>query len=182
MGYTHYYCHAPRLDGKALFAAFQDARKIVEAAKAKGIQLRGGNGTGEPVIEECIYLNGAEELGEDCETFYFPVTGEDLKYSMANGGFPWAFCKTQRQPYDIVVCAILLVLKHHLKDQLGLASDGNRRPDEWLKAEALVKKVLGYIVHFKQDYDQKKEKFRKEATCQESLSTRAGNSATPTRT
>lgn len=151
MGYTHYWRHDQKLNGKALFAAFQDARKIVEAAKAKGIQLRGGGGEGEPVVDEAIWLNGARELDEDCETFAFPVTGSTLKDSMVHGGYPSDFCKTARLPYDVVVCAILLVLKHHLGEQIRIASDGARRADEWLPAERMVQEVLGYTVRFQSE-------------------------------
>lgn len=35
-----------------------------------------------------------------------------------------SFCKTNRKPYDIVVCIILLMLKHHLQEGIGIRSDG----------------------------------------------------------
>ena len=50
MGYTHYYSYDQPLNGPALFAALQDAKKILEAVQARGIVLRGGLGTGEPAL------------------------------------------------------------------------------------------------------------------------------------
>lgn len=148
MGYTHYWSHDENLGRKALFAAMQDARKIVEAAQAKGIALAGPNGDGEPMVSEGIALNGVAE--ESHESFIFPNNPNDPFINKVNGSL-WAFCKTARKPYDLVVCAILLVLKHHMGKQIRISSDGDRREDEWLPAEQMVKEVLGYTVRYKRE-------------------------------
>ena len=40
-------------------------------------------------------------------------------------------------PYDIVLCASLLVIKHHLGDNVRLSSDGRRNEPAWRKGVAL---------------------------------------------
>ena len=148
MGYTHYWSHDENLDPSALIRALNDCREVAAAVQNRGIILRGPDGTGEPEVSELgIDLNGDGE--ESHETFSFPIRGEDAQTAKRLYGCRWAFCKTARKPYDLAVCAMLLVFKHHLGDQVRLASDGRRRPDEWLPAERLVKDVLGYEVRFR---------------------------------
>jgi len=53
----------------------------------------------------------------------------------------FSFCKTARKPYDIVVKASLLVLKHALKDIVIISCDGNK--EDWLDGLKLAKKALG---------------------------------------
>jgi len=60
--------------------------------------------------EELIRFNGIDEDGH--ETFYFSAGKEDF-----------AFCKTARKPYDVVVCECLLVLNHFIP-ALEINSDG----------------------------------------------------------
>lgn len=145
MGYSHYWSHDENLDRRKLFAAMEDVQKIVEAAQVKGIGLAGPHGDGEPMVSEGIALNGVAEEGH--ESFVFPNNPSDPFITKSNGRL-WAFCKTARKPYDLVVCAILLVLKHHLGKQIRIASDGDRTEDEWLPAERLVKDVLDYSVRY----------------------------------
>lgn len=57
-------------------------------------------GSPELTLEDGIWLNGSEALGEDYETFHLPGTnGPD-------GTALDSFCKTGRRPYDTVVAAI----------------------------------------------------------------------------
>ncbi len=144
MGYTHYWSHAPNLDRQKLLAAMQDAAKIVDTARAQGIALEVEFG------EPTLTLNGVDE--DSHEPFIFPqnIDSYALSHPKANG-YLWAFCKTARKPYDVVVCAILLVLKHHLGKQIMVASDGGREDDEWIPAEKLVQEVLGYEVRFEDE-------------------------------
>lgn len=96
MGYTHY-----SKDSTATPAVIADACAIIAAA---GITVCGPDGTGSPelTLEDGIWLNGSEALGEDYETFHLPGTdGAD------DTGLD-SFCKTERRPYDTVVAAILI--------------------------------------------------------------------------
>ena len=149
MGYTHYWSYDENFNRQRLSRALLDTAKIVKAVRERGIVLCGGLGEGEPDISEWgILLNGDKSQELDHETFMFPMDKELVVEAKALHGGLWDFCKTARKPYDLAVCAILLVLKHHLGNQIRIASDGKREPDGWLPAEALVKEVLGYDVEF----------------------------------
>ena len=52
------------------------------------------------------------------------------------------FCKTARKPYDVVVCAALLAIKHHQGDNVEIHSDGEF-DDEWQPAYQLYRKATG---------------------------------------
>ncbi|MDP2949233.1 MAG: hypothetical protein Q8P22_06820 [Chloroflexota bacterium] len=148
MGYTHYWSHDEELDHPALSRALADVGKVVRAVQDRGIVLRGPGGTGEPDLTGFgVAFNGDAAQGEDYESFSFPNQGEIAP----EAGQFWAFCKTARRPYDLAVCAVLLVFKHHLGGQMRVSSDGGREEDEWLPAEALVKEVLGYEVIYKRE-------------------------------
>ena len=149
MGYTHYWSHDAKLNGRRLYSALNDCRKIVDEVQRRGVILRGGLGEGEPQVSEGIWLNGDGEDSHD--TFGFPLTGKVSEDATRLHGCFWDFCKTVRKPYDLAVCAILLVLKHHLGSQIRISSDGGREPEEWIPAEELVKEVLGYEVMFRQE-------------------------------
>lgn len=51
------------------------------------------------------------------------------------------FCKTARKPYDTVVVACLIVLKHHLGEYIEVSSDGYS--SEWYDGLELAKQVTG---------------------------------------
>ncbi|NBU33866.1 hypothetical protein EBZ38_03475 [bacterium] len=55
-------------------------------------------------------------------------------------GDAFNFCKTAQKPYDIVVVACLIVLKHRLKDLIVVSSDGYS--DDWKEGLRLAKNVL----------------------------------------
>lgn len=149
MGYTHYWSHDEKLDEKALAEAVVDVKKVADAVAAKGIVLRDGSGEGAPVFsDDRICFNGDGQENLDHETFLFPLGGKDALLAKRLHGCYWDFCKTARKPYDLAVCATLLVLKHHLGSQLRISSDGGRHQLEWLPAERLVKEALGYQVEF----------------------------------
>ncbi|MDP2950074.1 MAG: hypothetical protein Q8P22_11105 [Chloroflexota bacterium] len=152
MGYTHYWSHDEELDRAALSHALADVAKIVRGVQDRGIALRGPDGTGDPELTEFrVAFNGDAEQDEDYESFSFPIQGEEAQRARHLHGGLWAFCKTARMPYDLAVCAALLVFKHHLGGQMRVSSDGGREEDEWLPAEALVQEVLGYEVIYKRE-------------------------------
>ncbi len=75
-------------------------------------------------------FNGTQDLAH--ESFYF------AEHFRQNEEF--AFCKTNRKPYDAVVTACLTVLKHHLGDGIDITSDG--RAEEWQHGLELAEEVL----------------------------------------
>jgi hypothetical protein len=79
------------------------------------------------IDNEEIIFNGKGEYGH--ETFVFYKNNPMVK-EYGRSGF--AFCKTARKPYDIVVCKVLLVLYTIFGDKLELSSDGymkKKKPD-----------------------------------------------------
>jgi len=65
-----------------------------------------------------VNFNGAGEKGHENFTLR-----EDLREYIKEGeGFN--FCKTARKPYDALVCASLILLKHYMGDFVRVTSDG----------------------------------------------------------
>ncbi|KAH8755044.1 hypothetical protein F5883DRAFT_526574 [Diaporthe sp. PMI_573] len=85
-----------------------------------------------PDFEDGIELNGRDEYGH--ETFHFPH----------NEGDNW--CKTDRKPYDLIVCATLLRAKHLAPNAVKISSDGDW--DDWSEAVATVNSLwpVGFSV------------------------------------
>ncbi|KAH8742958.1 hypothetical protein F5883DRAFT_623665 [Diaporthe sp. PMI_573] len=80
-----------------------------------------------PDFKDGIELNG---LGDDgCEPFQFT-------YDDSEGE-----CKTDRKPYDIVVCAVLLRAKYLAPDAVEVSSDGDW--DDWSEAAATLSLIAG---------------------------------------
>lgn len=95
MGYTRYW---KRTDEPLNEDFLKDVNKVIKDAAKMGIAIRGGDGTGEPVLElEEISLNGNGNAERDLshETFFL---GKETGFN---------FCKTARKPYDYVVRTIL---------------------------------------------------------------------------
>jgi hypothetical protein len=68
------------------------------------------------ILENKLRFNGRNEAG--CETFYFNFTG--------------GFCKTGERDYDTPVCLVLMAIKHFLRNNIRITSDGNDK--DWTKA------------------------------------------------
>ena len=84
-------------------------------------QIKGGDGTGRPVIDnDSIIFNGDASKGEDHETMVLDRKG---------GGFQ--FCKTARKPYDRYVKAILCVANFYAPGALEVSCDGDDEDDCW---------------------------------------------------
>jgi hypothetical protein len=129
MGYTHYWSHGP-VAPAAWAALVADSQKIIEAVD---VPLRSYDGeTGKPEFSaEEISFNGADD--DSCESFVLEAKGT---------GF--TFCKTARQPYDLVVCAVLLRAVAHIPG-FSLRSDGDwYTEDEWIAARKLVARMFGW--------------------------------------
>lgn len=84
----------------------------------------------------------------DCsyETFSFPrEMGKTFLQSLERDGRKDLFfecCKTAYRPYDLAVTAFLVIAKHHLKDDIAVASDGELI--HWIEAIELCRIYLGY--------------------------------------
>lgn len=102
MGYTRYW----EATGKIFTKEFVELNKaIVKTAKEKyNIVIKNGLGEGEPVINmENISINGDASCRLDCETFFL-ASGKSSSPE---------FCKTDMEPYDVVVNALLQVSREY---------------------------------------------------------------------
>ena len=126
----------------------EDARQITRAVSARRIRLRGGHGSGEPVLTSerielewpwegrrvfergLIYLNGDREREEDGETFMLVPVGE-MADVLSSG---W-WCKTGRCPYDLAVSAILLRAAALAPEHVSVATGD---ADDWRSGRTLL--------------------------------------------
>jgi hypothetical protein len=100
-----------------------DAKAIIATAEAHGIRIAGWDGDGQPEFTEgYVSLNGWQD--ESCETFIWHAELQDNpEWRDAAEPF-FYFVKTRQEPYDAVVCALLLRLKHYYGDAVDISSDG----------------------------------------------------------
>lgn len=144
MGYTHYFKNEGHEDDKKNFLkVVAEAKKLYdnlpEHSESAGgyyaeepLKLFGGHGEGEPVFNEnSIIFNGDASKDLDHETFaVYPKPFHD-------------FCKTARKPYDLMVCAVLISMKRHMKN-FTYTSDGSGTvggTDDWKPAKDFYEKV-----------------------------------------
>lgn len=117
MGYTHYWTPSKKIIPAAaitLITAVLDhgvEQGIIETDNTEGQALR--------LSPNEIWFNG---IGDNAnETFAYEVGGERN------------FCKTAREPYDLYVCSVLLILKYYIPD-FSFSSNGGTFSGEWNEA------------------------------------------------
>lgn len=177
MGYTHYYeRNMKEVSRETWNAMIKEIRQAVTVLKMeRSISLAGGLGKDRPVFSrERIWFNGPErdDLGHETFDFYRVMNKRDLEFNEELAGVSpkrkeWFFncCKTAHKPYDIVVCAVLLIMKKHLKDGLRIGSDGFGTNDDgtmyldeiWVEAikfmESIGNKVVFATVREESEFD-----------------------------
>jgi len=135
MGYTHYWDTAPGEYDVAAFSMFVD--HVSKVLSVTNVPIAGPDGSGKPQLsEDAVSFNGASD--ESCETLRIArvVVAEDDPSQVFN------FCKTDWQPYDVMVTATLLLYRHQFPDSVALSSDGE--PEEWQQGCDLVKAACGF--------------------------------------
>lgn len=122
MGYTQHWrfrddiAPAEFENGAEKFAkAAQIGVKLCDKVRSMGIEIcDGAGGPFRPAFSSGkIVFNGDASKGEDCETFEMRPN---------DGGYN--FCKTNEQPYDLLVCLMLLAFKHFFGEDFTYRSDG----------------------------------------------------------
>ncbi len=129
MGYTHYY--ERRRDVAAPADAYGrwalDAKAIVAKAEEHGIRIAGWDGGRSQAwpefTEGYVSLNGWGD--ESCETFVWHAELQDNPEWRDPSEPFFYFVKTRQMPYDAVVVALLLRLKHYYGDAVDISSDGS---------------------------------------------------------
>ena len=141
MGYTHYYAVADLQGDMKIPEIAADVEAIIMASE---IQI--GNWSGESGSEPIL---GPDEINfnamhpENFEDFCYPPDFELNRSVLRPESKGFSFCKTARKPYDVVVCATLIAIKHHLGDYVSVSSDGDfDNANEWGPAYDLYFKAL----------------------------------------
>lgn len=139
MGYTHYWSFnkTSKVNAGTVERRYQLAiRRINQVAKfyqscqPKGSDTRLSGYTAFTPKYGGVHINGSR--GNDHEDFTLRE-----HYNENN----WGSCKTARKPYDVVVVASLILLKHYLKQDFQVDSDGDRQ--DWLEGLYLVREAAG---------------------------------------
>jgi hypothetical protein len=141
MGYTHYFAFkAPaRGDAAAVEELYQstlkEAQRIVSFYQkhATGLDRLSGY-SAHTNRYGGLNFNGKQENAH--ESF---VLREHYKQNL-DGTWGGRFCKTAQKPYDVVVVAVLCLLKYRLGDLIDIGSDG--RALDWAAGAALARAAL----------------------------------------
>lgn len=155
MGYSHYW-HRPEVLDRDRFNKLCDDMKELLSATPQFSQSAGGyysdipitlvdveiaesHGDGKSAI---IVFDGLDEEGEPYCSFALPQILSPEEYAgysrNAYGVLQW--CKTARLPYDVVVCAALMRVRHYFGEVL-VQSDGKAK--DWEDAVRLYRTVFG---------------------------------------
>lgn len=126
MGYTHYWTQDVKATDEQ-FSKFTDDFKTI-VSDSDLLQREYDNNDPVDINNDFVAFNGIGDEGH--ETMFFE-----------NGGLDFNFCKTARKPYDTHVTAALILLKHHLTDDIHISSDGNT--EDWQPAMDLINEKLG---------------------------------------
>jgi hypothetical protein len=139
MGYTHYWeFRIPkRTESKKTEDLYQKA--VLECSKIiKAYYAVNGGLSGFTAHTPLGAYGGLKVNGKGSEAHEDFTLREQYKQNLEGDGFE--FCKTARKPYDIVVVACLIVLKHRLGNLIDVSSDGY--VDDWEEGLRLAKNIL----------------------------------------
>jgi hypothetical protein len=135
MGYTHHWAYQPSHPSyrQAWPAILADTRAIIDRVRQAGIVIAGADGHRRPMLDDRdgIEFNGHASSDLDCQAFQLLAP---LPPIPAGTPTATAFCKTNRNPYDLAVASLLLRVAQLLPDAFALASDGgtaNGRTGQW---------------------------------------------------
>ena len=174
MGYTHYWERQKRYSRQDFNKVVSDCHKLIDYYSncSTSFTPYGGqefclaDGTGEKMDKHeflkanshssgFIRFNGRTKdfngLDGSHETFmfdrvitskhYFATSRHPIKKTTK---FYFECCKTAQKPYDLMVCACLIIMKYHLERDIAVRSDGEA--DDWGHAVDFVNDVLGYKI------------------------------------
>ena len=133
--------------GKRVILAGGDGEKrgYQELVKANGSQSK----IYKPVAGT-VNFNGYKNDGHETFRFDRIIQAHDSQDSSSRHPvkkttkFYFDFCKTAQKPYDLMVCACLIVMKYHLRRDIAIRTDGDN--DDWEHATDFVRDVLNYDI------------------------------------
>jgi len=146
MGYTHYWSRPKTFTVKSFTAAAADCERVVKSLKCQ-VQRESDDTTPAVFSRDSVRFNGVGDAGH--ETFAIPRVFTRIYEGQKSDKDGWSdFCKTAAKPYDLAVCACLVVFKHHYEEKFIVASDGDDGHESWPEARAACHAVLGYGRYF----------------------------------
>jgi hypothetical protein len=108
------------------------------------VALRGPDGTGDPIISPTrLAFNGDAARNGAADPFFFAQDARVEGSASESDARELASCDTALLPYDLAVCASLLIAKYHLGDALLLRSDGKVEELGWPLAREVAGTALG---------------------------------------
>ncbi|HEX5426548.1 MAG TPA: hypothetical protein VFW94_23575 [Candidatus Acidoferrales bacterium] len=177
MGYTHYYYVNKKGIPPSVWAAIcADVRKLIAKLPAHSTTA-GGYHSSEPLAityedddprppqidVERIRFNGTGYDDASHETFILERKPPSNNWGRDEDGMAFDCCKTARKPYDLVVCAALIVARAHAGPLIDVSSDGDL--EDWLPALTWTAEVLAptlpYIRAFSEIFKVEKVPYRK---------------------
>lgn len=143
MGYTHYFERLIIFDISKFRDVARDIDTIIRKIHESGITICGFNGTGVPEINtDIIAFNGCDADDGACGSFNLDRKISTPHDITKHPNKMMDYCKTRSKPYDIAVCASLIIAKHYFGDDIRISSDGEI--GNWQPAMRLVHDTHGY--------------------------------------
>ena len=141
MGYTHHYTlQDPGLPLRTEEIA-RDVERIILASELEIGDEDGNPGSRPTLGPDRIVLNGVQP--EQRDALYYPPQFQWNRERNPRAPEGYEFCCTQYLPYDVVVCASLLAIRHHLQDNVTISSDGKFEEPQWQDALRLYRRATG---------------------------------------
>ena len=134
MGYTHYYDIPDRTQNMKVHKVANDIAELIRGSGVVIGDFEGEFGTLPVLGPDEITFNGVGDASY--ESFQYPP---DYTRPIKPG---WEFTKTDRRPYDVIVTAALIVIKHHMGDAVEVTSDGKFNSGDWYPAYDLYRQTF----------------------------------------
>jgi hypothetical protein len=144
MGYSHYFSQHRSLNPEEWEPLCHNLHRLLAALPLRSLSA-GGFYADRPlrladveVTDGHIVFNGAgshggEDLGHETLVLFRRIEDAEREEPWRRGQRPlFQFCKTERKPYDLVVCALLILVGRFAPDAFTIGSDGD--PADWQPA------------------------------------------------
>ncbi len=140
MGYTHYWYHNRPFTNEewtSIGVGFSNLMKTLP-----NVYLANVDGTGKPILT-ADYLGFNGVAPHACEPFELFRTRDAWASQLGKANNrPWrGFCKTEHQPYDLAVMALLLIVTEVAPGALNVESDEDMEGEQWGNARNLIKQI-----------------------------------------
>lgn len=140
MGHTHYWYYNREFTGSEWQNIGKGFQKIVRALP--DVALANGNGNGQPTVSgDYLAFNGRAPNAVEPFELYRTRKAWAERIGNTNGRKWRGSCKTEHQPYDLAVMAMLLLVSETAPGALDVESDEKMDGLEWQKARDVLKRL-----------------------------------------